>query len=720
MRSHQSGHTQQFNSDHAPTMTQHDALPASAPLKGIVVLESGARIGAAVAGSLLAQLGATVICAESIDDGSFTQPKWRHRLPLAAGKLCIAINAREASDRLLLQQLTGASDVVLTCSDADPLAYRSDSVQPGSPRAVHCDITAFGATGPYAGWAATDIQIQALSGMMDATGTPDAPPMPVMLPLLEHLAGIHAAGAVIASLRLSGAGLQRTSVALYDAAFSAMTTFLPAALGGVRKAANRVGNRHPLSAPWNVYRASDGWVLVCAGNDDQWQRICGLMGQTGRQLAARFPSIAERMAHIDEMDALIQSWIGEHTIAVCVREFAAAGIPCGPIAPIEGYPREANLDHRAMIRQATDPAGHTVHVAGSPFRMSRLSGLAPAALSAADADRALILELLRARGVPATPPEPAAGASDRPLSGIRVLEIGHYTTAPAASRQLAALGAEVIKLEPPDGEAVRHWPPLKGGRAVFFSFQNADKRSLVLDIAAPDDLERLKALIAGCDVLIENLRPGALARKGLTPEALHRLNPRLVACSISGFGVDSIYQGRPAFDTVVQAMSGLMDLNRAGHVPMKTGPSIADVMGAAFASTAILAALEDRRRSGLGQFIDLSMQDICAWATQIAWNGRELAAPPAVLHDEAGYRLQPGGGDSDDTQAVPVLGMLDVVHAPQTLARPLWMQARAEDDSEQAVIRCPAQFASCPEPVPVPARALGLDTADILRGLGTR
>ena len=701
-------------------MTQHDALPASAPLKGIVVLESGARIGAAVAGSLLAQLGATVICAESIDDGSFAQPKWRHRLPLAAGKLCIAINAREASDRLLLQQLTGASDVVLTCSDADPLAYRSDSVQPGSPRAVHCDITAFGATGPYAGWAATDIQIQALSGMMDATGMPDAPPMPVMLPLLEHLAGIHAAGAVIASLRLSGAGLQRTSVALYDAAFSAMTTFLPAALGGVRKAANRVGNRHPLSAPWNVYRASDGWVLVCAGNDDQWQRICGLMGQTGRQLAARFPSIAERMAHIDEMDALIQSWIGEHTIAVCVREFAAAGIPCGPIAPIEGYPREANLDHRAMIRQATDPAGHTVHVAGSPFRMSRLSGLAPAALSAADADRALILELLRARGVPATPPEPAAGASDRPLSGIRVLEIGHYTTAPAASRQLAALGAEVIKLEPPDGEAVRHWPPLKGGRAVFFSFQNADKRSLVLDIAAPDDLERLKALIAGCDVLIENLRPGALARKGLTPEALHRLNPRLVACSISGFGVDSIYQGRPAFDTVVQAMSGLMDLNRAGHVPMKTGPSIADVMGAAFASTAILAALEDRRRTGLGLFIDLSMQDICAWATQIAWNGRELAAPPAVLHDEAGYRLQPGGGNSDDTQAVPVLGMLDVVHAPQTLARPLWMQARAEDDSEQAVIRCPAQFASCPEPVPVPARALGLDTAAILRELGTR
>jgi crotonobetainyl-CoA:carnitine CoA-transferase CaiB-like acyl-CoA transferase len=299
-----------------------------------------------------------------------------------------------------------------------------------------------------------------------------------------------------------------------------------------------------------------------------------------------------------------------------------------------------------------------------------------------------------------------------------VLEIGHYTTAPAASRQLAALGAEVIKLEPPGGEAVRHWPPMKGDRAVFFSFQNADKRSLVLDIAEPSDLARLKALIAGCDVLIENMRPGALARKGLTPEALHRLNPRLIACAISGFGVDSIYDGRPAFDTVVQAMSGLMDLNRADGVPMKTGPSIADVMGAAFAATAVLAALEERQRSGLGQFIDLSMQDICAWATQIAWNGRSLAAPPALTKTGQGYCLDAFPPAQRGSTAVPVMAIFDVVHAEQTLARPLWQDASADDGSEQTVIRCPARFESAPEPVPVPARALGLDTADILREAG--
>jgi len=230
-------------------MTQHATPQDNAPLQGLMVLESGARIGAAIAGSLLAQLGATVICVESHSAGSFAQPKWHHRLPLAAGKLCIQINAANSSDRGLLERLASASDIALVCSDADPQAYQTDALPALAPRAVLCDLTAFGDTGPYAGWAATDVQIQALSGMMDATGMADSPPLPVALTLLEHLAGIHLAGAAVAAFRLSSAGRQQASVALYDAAFSAMTTFLPAALGGIRKTANRVGNRHPLSSP---------------------------------------------------------------------------------------------------------------------------------------------------------------------------------------------------------------------------------------------------------------------------------------------------------------------------------------------------------------------------------------------------------------------------------------------------------------------------------------
>lgn len=704
-------------------MTTPHAPEARPPLQGVIVLELGARVGAAVAGSLLAQMGATVIAVESRSTGAFAEPKWRDRTVHAAGKLCIAIDASSPTERALLVRLASASDVVIGCSDADPLAYASVPFARSEPKAVNCDLSAFGDSGPFAGWAATDIQIQALSGMLDATGLPDSSPLPVTLPLLEYLAGIHAAGAILAALRLSSAGRQHVSVALYDAAFSAMTTFLPAALGGVRKPVNRVGNRHPLASPWNVYRASDGWVLVCAGNDEQWQRICALMGEAGSRLAARYPKIGDRVEQPDQVDAGLQAWIGERPIANCIREFASAGIPCGPIAPVERFPSEANLDHRAMVRQAIDAvSGHSFFVAGSPLRMSRTPGVAPGSVSAPDADRAMVLALLHAQEPSSISPDARASSSDRPLAGIRVLEIGHYTTAPAASRQLAALGAEVIKLEPPGGEAVRNWPPKLGDRAVFFSFQNADKRSLMLDLANPTDLARLHQLVAGCDVLIENMRPGALERKGLGPDALLKLNPRLVACSISGFGADSLYEGRPAFDTVVQAMSGLMDLNRADGIPMKTGPSIADVLGAAFAATAILAALEERRQSGHGQFIDLSMQDICAWTTQTAWNGRRLPPAPGIRAHAKGLVLDETAngqsGPAHDGQPVPVMAIFDVIHAPQTIARELWQRALAEDGSEQTVIRCPARFASCPDPVPVPARALGIDNADILRDLG--
>jgi crotonobetainyl-CoA:carnitine CoA-transferase CaiB-like acyl-CoA transferase len=106
------------------------------------------------------------------------------------------------------------------------------------------------------------------------------------------------------------------------------------------------------------------------------------------------------------------------------------------------------------------------------------------------------------------------------------------------------------------------------------------------------------------------------------------------------------------------------------------------------------------------------MQDICAWSTQIAWNGHGLDAPPEVVQSAHGYGL------GCDDAGVPVMAILDVVHAEQTLARQLWQPARAEDGSEQTVIRCPARFALSPETIPVPARALGLDTADILRELG--
>ena len=708
-------------------------------LNGLLVLEFGARVGASVAGSLLAQLGATVVFVEAGRSGDFSQPKWLFREQYAAGKLSLAADLGDASHSELLTRLAQGADVLLLSSDADAGAYGGTpwSEVPSGP--VVCDVTAFGTSGPLSnrpGAAATDAQIQAMTGIMECTGTSDGPPRVVALPLVEQLAGIYAAAGVLAALRQRRAGAPSpVEIALYDVAFSAMTSFLAPAMSGQDGAsATRVGNRHTMAAPWNVYRANDGWVLLCAGNDEQWQRLCALMFSPGLEPLAYLAKNADRVAHAAEVDAIVQNWTSARTIEACVALLLEQGIPCGPVAPLSGYPREANLRHRAMVVEAVDPVdGRAIQLPGTPFRMSRTPGRVPGSASVMDADRSLVKTLLR-------PSEPRSGRAPagRPLTGVRVLEIGHYTTAPVASRLLAALGAEIIKIEPPEGEAVRRWPPARNGQGVFFTFQNADKQSIALEMDSSEGRRALLQLVAKADVLIENLRPGALARKGYGHQDMLSLNPRLVYCSISGFGLDSLYQGRPAFDSVIQAMSGLMDLTHIDGMPLKTGPSMADVMGAAFGMTAVLAALESREHTGQGQYLDLAMQDICAWATQSGWNGAVQDKPErSVLQCADGHVLvtSPSAeakalqarfestGRSRATvvaalagagiSAVPVLHISEVVAAPQTRERGLWCMAM-DDGVEYPVLASPVRLLLTPSPVPRPGPRLGRDTNAIL------
>ena len=217
-----------------------------------------------------------------------------------------------------------------------------------------------------------------------------------------------------------------------------------------------------------------------------------------------------------------------------------------------------------------------------------------------------------------------------PLAGLRVLEIGQYTTAPLAAKHMASLGAEVIKIEPVTGEASRAWPPHLNGESYFFTLNNTNKRSVALDLRNPNDQAVFNDLIRSSDVLVENLKPGSLARLGFSWDELRKINPKLVYCAISGYGADLVYPGRPAFDTVVQAMYGLMDLTRADDVPTKIGISIADAAGGMMGLFCILAMLEQRDATGHGSFIDLAMQDVVVWLTHTAWRS-ENRSPHVVL-----------------------------------------------------------------------------------------
>lgn len=201
-----------------------------------------------------------------------------------------------------------------------------------------------------------------------------------------------------------------------------------------------------------------------------------------------------------------------------------------------------------------------------------------------------------------------------PLAGIRVLEFGQIAAGPFAGMLLADLGADVVKVERPDGgDDMRQWPPLVKGEtgAVFsenFASLNRNKRSLAIDLKDAAQVERLRNLCREVDVVVENFRPGVLPRLGLGYEHLARVNPKIVYASVSGYGQSGPYATRGAFDVAVQAMSGVMSCTgEAGGEPAKCGVPVGDFAGGLYAAYCILAALRAVERTGQGAHIDCSM-----------------------------------------------------------------------------------------------------------------
>jgi crotonobetainyl-CoA:carnitine CoA-transferase CaiB-like acyl-CoA transferase len=203
----------------------------------------------------------------------------------------------------------------------------------------------------------------------------------------------------------------------------------------------------------------------------------------------------------------------------------------------------------------------------------------------------------------------------RPLAGITVVTLEHAIAAPFATRQLADLGARVIKIERPGvGDFARSYDQRVRGLASHFVWTNRSKESLTLDVKHPEAGAILAALVAQADVLVQNLAPGAAARLGLSYETLAPKHPRLVVCDISGYGDDGPYRDRKAYDLLIQSEAGFVSVTGTPDTPSKAGPSIADIAAGMYAYSNILAALIERGRTGRGRRIDVSLlESLVEW-----------------------------------------------------------------------------------------------------------
>jgi crotonobetainyl-CoA:carnitine CoA-transferase CaiB-like acyl-CoA transferase len=218
----------------------------------------------------------------------------------------------------------------------------------------------------------------------------------------------------------------------------------------------------------------------------------------------------------------------------------------------------------------------------------------------------------------------------RPLDGITVVSLEHAIAAPFCTRQLADLGARVIKVERPGGgDFARDYDARVRGLASHFVWTNRSKESLTLDLKQAGALAVLKQLLAGADVLVQNLAPGAAARMGLGYEALSREHPRLIVCDISGYGDDGPYRDKKAYDLLIQSEAGFLSVTGTPESPSKAGNSVADIAAGMYAYTGILSALMLRAKTGEGSHIDVSMlESLAEWMSYPMYYAFEGAPPP--------------------------------------------------------------------------------------------
>ena len=274
-----------------------------------------------------------------------------------------------------------------------------------------------------------------------------------------------------------------------------------------------------------------------------------------------------------------------------------------------------------------------------------------------------------------------------PLAGLKVVELARILAGPWAGQTLADLGAEVIKIESPSGDDTRRWgPPFvqKGDdtSAAYFHSCNRGKQSITLDLGTAEDRDIALRLATEADVLIENFKLGGLAKFGLDYESLHARNPRLVYCSITGFGQTGPYAQRAGYDYIIQGMSGLMSVtgDPAGQ-PQKVGVAVTDIFTGLYATTAILAALRQRDETGRGQHIDMALLDVATAITanqalnylttgtapERIGNAHQNLTPYQVFDCADGWIIIATGNDAQYRRLCHLLGVPDLAEAPEFL-----------------------------------------------------
>jgi crotonobetainyl-CoA:carnitine CoA-transferase CaiB-like acyl-CoA transferase len=562
-------------------------------LAGLRVVQFGGGMAAAVCGRLFADVGADVACVDP-DVSTFLAVHLNYRKRLVS-------NDEAARDAIAAAELIVAEG---RPRDLLALQYAAHSLRQVNPTVVLAFISPFGQTGPKADDPATDLTLFFASGIARLlTGQVDdlaeAPIRPVggqsafIGGLAAACAGMHAV--------LAGKSGAVIDVSIHEAlATMAIGDLARVGLGGKTAPRKRVADGN--GATVTILPARDGYVAISPREERQWAAWLTVMGSPDWGRDPRFATKPDRVANWDALHALMSAWSRHHGKQWIADGAQAAHVPSFPLRePAEQF-ESPQLEHRHFWR-AIEVNGRRVKAPAPPFGVRIANPVAGATRS--DADGPL------------------------PLSGVRVLDFSWVIAGPTTTRYLAAMGAEVIKVEAPG----RGDP---GRASHLHTVLGQAKRGIVLDLKHPQAVAVARALAAQSDVVIENFATGVMDRLGLGAEPLSVLNPALLYVSASGLGRTGPEARAVAYGTLLQCYAGFAGLNRHPGIPPRVGFAWLDPMCGLMLAFIVAAALWHRRRSGGATRIDFSMIEALLWTMVEPLLATQLDAPsPPRGNDDA-------------------------------------------------------------------------------------
>ena len=355
------------------------AASAAGPFAGLTVVDLTRVLAGPFCTMVLADLGARVVKVERPGRGDdaraippFADGRSAYFASVNRGKESIALDLREAADRAVFEALLARADVLVENfrpGAMEKLGYGFDALHERFPRLVYAATSGFGHDGPYARRPAYDVIVQAMGGIMSLTGQPGSPPTRVGTSIGDIAAGLFTAigiGAALHQRAETGRGT-KVDVAMLDAQVAILENAIARCVA-TGEVPGPLGSRHPAIAPFAAFRAADGHLVVAAGNDPLFRRLCEVLGRPGLADDARFGTNAERIANVDALHAALEEALAARGVADWLARFEQAGVPCGPLQDVAQVMRDPQVLARNMLIRAggTPMAGNPIKLAGAP------------------------------------------------------------------------------------------------------------------------------------------------------------------------------------------------------------------------------------------------------------------------------------------------------------------------------------------------------------------